>query len=369
MAFDAAGNLYVTCFSASDVVKFDNTGINLGSFGSGYSTPESIVFDAAGDIYVGNLGNGIRKYDPSGTFIGTVIDTRVDWFDLTADQSTFRYGQEGNVVKTVSNAIPGISSPDFATGLTQAFAMRILGDGGLLVADMRDIKRFDSGGNLIQTYDVTGQDGWFALNLDPDGTSFWSGDYTNDKFFKFDIGTGGMDVHLLEVDTGLGGNNLFGLVVYGEQTAATGSISGMKFNDLNGDGTKDAGETGLPGWTIQLYDATGVLLISTVTDANGNYVFGSLPSGDYTVAEVLQAGWTQTYPPGGTYAINVAAGQNVGDVDFGNTEDGGGPGPGPEVGGDVSPTSKVALLAPWIALAAVIIGGTTLFVRRRLVKS
>jgi hypothetical protein len=135
MAFDSSGNLYVTCFSASEVVKFDNTGVNQGTFGSGYAVPESIVFDGAGDVYVGNLNNGIRKYDSSGTFNGTVINTRVDWFDLTADQGTFYYGQEGNAVKTVSNAIPGVSGADFAGGLTQAFAMRILSDGGLLVAD------------------------------------------------------------------------------------------------------------------------------------------------------------------------------------------------------------------------------------------
>jgi len=57
----------------------------------------------------------------------------------------------------------------FGSGLTQAFAMRILSDGGLLVADLYDITRFDSSGTLIQTCDITGQDHWFALNQDPDG--------------------------------------------------------------------------------------------------------------------------------------------------------------------------------------------------------
>ena len=31
-----------------------------------------------------------------------------------------------------------------------------------------------------------------------------------------------------------------------------GEISGLKFNDLNGNGTKDTGEPGLAGWTIVL---------------------------------------------------------------------------------------------------------------------
>ena len=36
------------------------------------------------------------------------------------------------------------------------------------------------------------------------------------------------------------------------QTALTGSISGTVFEDLNADGSRDAGEQGLPGWTVVL---------------------------------------------------------------------------------------------------------------------
>ncbi len=31
------------------------------------------------------------------------------------------------------------------------------------------------------TYDVTGEDGWFSLNLDPDGVHFWAGSRDNRK--------------------------------------------------------------------------------------------------------------------------------------------------------------------------------------------
>jgi len=70
--------------------------------------------------------------------------------------------------------------------------------------------------------------------------------------------------------------------------------------------------------------------------------------------------WANSYP---------AEGAPIGEQTITVTVPGGGPGPEPEVGGDVYPASRVALLAPWIALAAVIIGGTTIVVRRRLVKS
>ena len=82
--------------------------------------------------------------------------------------------------------------------------------------------------------------------------------------------------------------------------APVGDIHGTKWNDLDADGIRDAGEPGLEGWTIYLdQDSDGVLDAgepSTVTDADGEYSFIGLPVGDYTVAEVLQAGWEQTYP-------------------------------------------------------------------------
>ena len=74
------------------------------------------------------------------------------------------------------------------------------------------------------------------------------------------------------------------------------TISGEKFNDLNGDGTQEPGEPGLPGWTIDLLDATGAIIATTVTDANGDYSFTDVGPGTYTVQEELQPGWIQTDP-------------------------------------------------------------------------
>ncbi|MGZ5254919.1 MAG: hypothetical protein ACXWV4_11285, partial [Flavitalea sp.] len=62
MAFDKDDNLYVTCFTTDAVIRFNNSGVIQGSFGSGYSFPQSIVFDAIGNAYVGNASAGIRMY-------------------------------------------------------------------------------------------------------------------------------------------------------------------------------------------------------------------------------------------------------------------------------------------------------------------
>ena len=107
--------------------------------------------------------------------------------------------------------------------------------------------------------------------------------------------------------------------------APQGTIGGVKFNDLNGNGAMDPSDTLLSGVTINLNGAaTGTM----VTGADGSYSFGSLLDGTYTVCEVVQSGWTQTFPVTGAscaggstgYTVVVSNGAIVGGRDFGNTQ-------------------------------------------------
>jgi len=99
----------------------------------------------------------------------------------------------------------------------------------------------------------------------------------------------------------------------------TGSICGVKFNDLNGNGRKDSGELGLSGWTITLLG--GVIPLTATTGADGNYCFNNLPAGTYTLSETQQNGWQQTSPLNpNTHTVVLTAGQNVLNVDFGNKQ-------------------------------------------------
>lgn len=212
-AFDGSGNYYVTNFSGSQVSKFDNTGAYQGTVGSGYSTPESIVFDASGNMYVGNLGNGILAFNSAGTQIASYTAGRVDWMDLTSDQSTMYVTAEGSNIRRFDLATNSYLS-DFATGLGgQAFALRILGDGGVLLANGGNVIRLDNTGTVTRTY-VAGGGLWFSLNLDPDGDSFWTATTTG-LVKKFDIDSGTE----LASWTGLNVNGTWGVSVYGEVTA------------------------------------------------------------------------------------------------------------------------------------------------------
>ncbi|KKP64634.1 MAG: hypothetical protein UR61_C0042G0001 [candidate division WS6 bacterium GW2011_GWE1_34_7] len=104
------------------------------------------------------------------------------------------------------------------------------------------------------------------------------------------------------------------------------TISGMKFEDMNGNGIKDAEDFGLSGWTIFLdTDGDGIFDIdelSRVTDSTGYYEFSNLASDSYRVREVLQGGWTQTSPSIGYHDIDLHTEYTGTGLNFGNFEHG-----------------------------------------------
>ena len=69
------------------------------------------------------------------------------------------------------------------------------------------------------------------------------------------------------------------------------SIGDFVWHDLDNDGIQDAGEPGIPGVTVNLYDGAGIFLATTATDSNGYYLFDELFSGDYYVEFILLPGY------------------------------------------------------------------------------
>lgn len=223
MAFDGSGNLYVTDFSTGDVSKFDNNG-NLvnAKFITGMTNPESILFNKAGEIYVGDAGsNLIRHFDASGTLLNSftaATEARgTDWIDLAADQKTILYTSEGSHVKSF-DVSANAQNADFSNlGHGVAYALRILPDGTVLVADSTEAMHLDAAGNIIKTYSLPGNGGGdFSLNLDPNGVDFWTGDFATGVVWKVNIATGAIDGTF---NTGAGASALFGLALFGEKTA------------------------------------------------------------------------------------------------------------------------------------------------------
>jgi len=78
------------------------------------------------------------------------------------------------------------------------------------------------------------------------------------------------------------------------------------FEDQNGNGIQDAGDTNLAGVTVNLLNGFNAIIGTAETDANGNYLFTGLAPGSYAVQVVPPAGFMFTTPnaPGSTSANN-----------------------------------------------------------------
>ncbi|MHB9002620.1 MAG: SdrD B-like domain-containing protein [Coriobacteriia bacterium] len=77
-----------------------------------------------------------------------------------------------------------------------------------------------------------------------------------------------------------------------ECPAELGSITVIKFNDLNGNGVRDDGEPLLPG--IDFSATMGETVLTDTTDAQGEAQFMDLADGTYVIDETLPAGWVAT---------------------------------------------------------------------------
>lgn len=266
-AFDSGLNLYTTNFSNTKVVNFDAGSPHsvLQTIDTGATSPgghsESVVFDGSGNFYVGHAdGNRfVHKYDAAGVFQATFAPATenrgTDWIDLASDQKTLWYTSEGRKIKRFDVSGEGAQLPDFVDLRTlelsgTLYTLRLLPPGDsssdLLVADSADIKRLNSAASVIQTYGATGENTWFALSLDPNGTSFWAAAFGTNNFYRFNIRTGAIELGPINTGTG---TNLFGLCVNGGYSAAQDAPNVQTLNFTPQNNTQTSTN---PGNTLQI---------------------------------------------------------------------------------------------------------------------
>ncbi len=97
---------------------------------------------------------------------------------------------------------------------------------------------------------------------------------------------------------------------------AVAAITGLKFSDTNGDGVRQAGEPGLAGVTIELWEGT-LKVGQTTSGVDGTFVFDSLDFTTYTVKELGAAGYIATTPASQSVTLTTQAPHGY--VEFGNT--------------------------------------------------
>ncbi len=205
MGFDPGGNLYLThwcvdptCTAGNTVEKFTTLGVSQGAVGSGYNcNPHAVVFDGGGTAYVGQADctGAILKFEPGKASIAFAVASENRgsfWVDLAADGCTVFYTSWGPDVKRF-DACTGVQLPNFNVAPLpggEAQDLRVLPDGGVLVASGQVVARLDASGALVQTYSVTGEPVlWGGLDLVGDGT-FWAGNFYSSNVYRFDLTTG-----------------------------------------------------------------------------------------------------------------------------------------------------------------------------------
>ncbi len=179
-----------------------------------------------------------------------------------------------------------------------------------------------TGDDVVEDTAVTSDDGWYLFTgvapgeyaVDVDTSSPSLAGYTltsgpqsqSDPTLPFTVAAG--DTYL-EAD-------------FGFQNGALFSVADRLWHDLDGGQTQDPGEPGLPNVTIALLDASGDVIATTTTDANGDFSFDGLENGSYTLsvtdttAELREFVGTTAPAVADQLAVTVA-GADVSAVSFG----------------------------------------------------
>jgi hypothetical protein len=240
LCFDSSGHLYVANFDGHSVSQFDAHGQLLhaqwaGPFTTEPRDPESCAVDRHDHVFVGLVhsredqqAGELREYNPDGTllhlFHPRLGERGIDWIDLAADGCTVLYSSESGSIQRF-NICTGTQGADLAQGLQgPCYALRQRPNGELMVACYTLIYRLDGQGHILQRYtrhDLGESAHFFALNLDPDGSSFWTAGDLSGTIYRVDIASGRVLTRFVAPPYQL----LGGLAVYGEITAVAPALA------------------------------------------------------------------------------------------------------------------------------------------------
>lgn len=261
---EAAGNLGGTV--GNDVIS--NIVLATGALGANYSFGE-LSGSLAGSVFIDADNNGVRQ---SG-------ETGIEGVEITLSGTT----KDGQDICAWRAALdPALT----CTTRTDA-------NGNYIFDDMPE-------GNysLIETHP-----GQFADGKEGPGSAGGTADNS-----VFDGTPAANTISNITLGAGEKGTDY----VFGERAVV---INGHVYKDIDRDGTRDPEDTPIPGVVIELYE-NGTLIATTTTDADGNYSFTDLPSGNYTIRETQPDGYGSSTP--NEVQVNLTPGVEQ-SVDFGET--------------------------------------------------
>ena len=297
--------------------------------------------------YTSGLPGECQGTDPAGTFDGTTWKIG----DLLAGQYASLFVtvklDEGTDGKTLNNTASFVNPPEYDQNPDNNSAKASITVkhrlSGKVYYDANDSSSYDNGEEGFKdiTVELLGADGNVVATTttDADGnysfTRLPAGDYTvkvtkagaianldqTEDLDSTKDNTSGTVT--LNADNPVQENINFGYV-------KKHAISGNVYLDQNRDKTKNTGDLPQGGVTVKLVDASGAVVATTTTDADGNYSFTGLGDGTYTV-QVDKTGplasTEQTEDPSGnadsrSQAITFTRNDpDVTNVNFGYAED------------------------------------------------
>ena len=234
------GDVLSTRFGPSQgVVRLSAAGAILDdTFGGLIGEDESCAFDQQGNVWVGQAMPPSASTAPllhiagDGRVLETldipVGERGTDWIELDANQCTLYYTSEDGDVRRYDVCLHQPMA-HFATALEPpCYALRQLPNHELMVTCRNRIYRYDQAGIFIAEYtrQSLGEldlDGLYAIHLDPDGQTFWSGGVKSGRVVRARIDDGSV---VSSFTTGPGGVN--GLLIQDEFIAG---ISRLLFKD------------------------------------------------------------------------------------------------------------------------------------------
>ena len=142
------------------------------------------------------------------------------------------------------------------------------------------VKLLNSGGGTVSITETAGNGSFRFSDLA-------AGIYTMEETDPEGYGSTTNNTVKITVGSGAAATANFGDLPYG-------TVSGVVYNDTNGNGVQDPGEKGICGVTVNLLNGQNSLFATVTTAGDGVYLFHNVPAGTYTVEQIYPLGYTGT---------------------------------------------------------------------------
>jgi hypothetical protein len=302
------------------------TGVLFGDFQLGVLSGQ-VYQDSNGD----GQENGSDGGQPTWTVLATNTQTGTVVTQRTDSNGNFTFNTLGVGTYQISEQLPKgwiqTTPPPASFAVTSGATASGVLFGTFQLVTIKGQKYQDINGDAALDGSDSSLQGWKVQLLDPNSGNVLATQTTNSSgtfaFTGLTAGTyrlreveqsGWMMTTQLPADMTAASGRVFTLSLGSFQLV---TISGQKFQDFHDDGVQDPGDTGVPGWPIQLVNkVTGLPIAVQMSDSSGDYQFSNLGPGTYQIREVAKTGWQQTTTD--PAAFQAQSGSKVSGVNFGS---------------------------------------------------